>query len=428
MKTRIGLIGPKDSIERAQRAATRFEGRMEFVIGQYESKEESVELVRGLEDAVDVILFTGIIPYLISTHANATAKPCLYMPRVGTSVIKTLWLMRNEGVPYDRISIDSIDREAVEEAAEELGFAFDSLQIVEYEEGTSYEDLAARHEALLASGLADSVMTGLTRTHDILRAKGLRCYKIYPTKYIIRESIQKAIYVAESARLKSYQIAVMILSLEEPPPSVASEYDFLGVKNAFERILIAYAKRILGSVFPSGRDEYILFATRGALDDEGGLATLFSQAEREGLSFKAGLGYGTTAYNAESNARKALSRSSREPGRNLFAVDVDGLIEGPISTSNRGISYALAEGDAEALELARRAGLSPAQLAKIRSIVRMTRQSRFDADEIAAALDLSPRSARRVLQGLAEAGLAEVAAVESRSRTGRPRRLYTIRF
>ncbi len=428
MKTRIGLIGPKDSIERALRAAARFEGRMEFVLGQYASKEESVELARGLEDRVDVILFTGIIPYLIATHADATVKPCLYMPRVGTSVIKTLWQMRNEGVPYDRISIDSIDREGVEEAAEELGMTFKSLQIVEYEEGTSYEDLAARHEELIASGLARAALTGLTKTHDILTAKGFRCYKIYPTKYIIRESIQKAIYVAESARFKSYQIAVMILSLEERQPSGGSEYDFMGLKNAFERILITYAKCILGSVFPSGRNEYILFATRGALEDDYRLETLFSHAEREGLAFKAGLGYGTTAYNAESNARKALSRAGYEPGRNLFAVDVDGIIEGPISTSDRGISYALSEGDGETLELARRAGLSPAHLAKIRSIVRKTNQASFDVDEIAAALDLSPRSARRVLQGLAEAGLAEVSAMESRSRTGRPRRLYSIKL
>ncbi|MBU1080625.1 MAG: hypothetical protein KKB59_09045, partial [Spirochaetes bacterium] len=262
MRTRIGLIGPKDSIERVLLASSRFESRVEFVIGQYASKEESVELARGLKDRVDVILFTGVIPYLIVTHANVTDRPCLYLPRIGTSVVKGLWQMRNEGVRYDRISIDSIDREAVVEIAEELGFAFESLEVVDYEEGTSYEDLADLHAALHASGLVDASLTGLTRTHAILSGRGLRSYKIYPTKHIIRDSVQKAIYVAEANKFKAYQIAVMILKLRGEGRALASEYEFLRLKNAFERVLIDFAKGILGSVFPSGRDEFILLTTR----------------------------------------------------------------------------------------------------------------------------------------------------------------------
>ena len=178
MKTRIGLIGPKDSVERILRLGARYEAKAEFVIRIYKRKEESVELTKEIERDVDVILYSGIIPYKIVSYANVTDKPCLYPPRVGTCIVKALWDMRDAGLRFDRISIDSIDREAVEETAEELGFSFDNLEVVEYEEGTSYEDLAEMHAALVREGKVDAVLTGLTKTHERLSGRGVRCHKV----------------------------------------------------------------------------------------------------------------------------------------------------------------------------------------------------------------------------------------------------------
>jgi predicted ArsR family transcriptional regulator len=58
----------------------------------------------------------------------------------------------------------------------------------------------------------------------------------------------------------------------------------------------------------------------------------------------------------------------------------------------------------------------------------MSARIRFDVDEFATGLDISSRSARRLLQNIAEAGYAEIVALESRSRTGRPRRVYELKL
>ena len=69
MKTRIGLIGPEDSLQRIVRTASRFADRVELVPKVYADKRESIQLAKELESLVDVILFSGIIPYRIVHNA-----------------------------------------------------------------------------------------------------------------------------------------------------------------------------------------------------------------------------------------------------------------------------------------------------------------------------------------------------------------------
>ncbi len=426
MKTRIGLIGPEDSLQRIVRTASRFADRVELVPKVYADKRESIQLAKELESLVDVILFSGIIPYRIVHNANAIETPCIYIPRVGTSVIRPLWDMRDKGMRFDRVSVDSVFREDVEEAVEELGFTFKALEVLLYEEDTSYEALAEMHASLYRDGKTDVAMTGLSKTQRILAATAVPCYKIYPDKHIIRECLQKAIYIAEATKLKSYQIAMIIFRLRSGSASTATEYDFLRKKNAFESLLIDYAKGIYSSMFPSGHDEYILYATRGTLDEDQGLRNLLKSADNSRIEFSGGLGFGVTAFNAEANARKALDRSCSTPESSMFSVDVDGAIMGPLASPGQTLEYSLSDASEEVQKIARDSGLSASYITKIRSLMRMTRKTRFDVEELAAGLDLSTRSARRILQGIAAAGKAEVVALESKSKTGRPRRLYDL--
>ncbi len=427
MKTRIGLIGPEDSLARILPVASEFEGKIEILRKVYESKEESLALVREAQGDVDVFLFSGIIPYMIVAYARGTDKPCVFIPRLGTSVIRALWDMRTDGADYRRISVDSIDRRDVEEAAEELGFEFETLEVVEYEEGITYEALAGLHREFYDAGKTAAALTGLSRTHRVLKEAGVRAYKTYPTKYLIREYIQKAIHIAEANKMMAYQIAVIILKIRGGGAAASAPwYDRMRVKNSFERILISYTKKIFGSMFPFGRDEYIVFTTRGTMEDMSSIEELLDAASGLGIEFSAGLGYGSTSFNAEYNARCALDRADASPESCMFAVDVDGEILGPVSSRKSPLRYNISESDPSVRNAASETGLSAAYVSKIKSLMAMTRKRRFDAEELSAFLDISPRSARRILQSLEDAGRARIAALESKSQAGRPRRVYEL--
>lgn len=425
MKVKIGLVGPADSLERIVQAAHRYQDSVELIPRAYQLKEESPRLTRDLAPACDVILFSGVVPYRIAALANVTSKPLIYLPRLGMSLARPLWDMRERGQSFERISIDSFADQDLQEVAEELGIRFRTVKMVEYWESASYEELADAHESFYRQGVTDVALTGLRRTTELLQERGVPCHRIYPTRNTIRECIEKALYIGQNNRLRAYQTAVYIFQLRRGAASASPAYDFLRIKNSFERILIDFANGIFGSVFPFGYNEYILFSTRGAAEEPKWTTSLFVSADREGIVFFAGLGYGTTAYNAEANARKALNRASGAKESSLYSVDVDGEICGPLAGPEP-MQYNIAESDAEILAVAEASGLSPAHVSKIRSLVRSTGRSRFDVEEFAAGLEISPRSARRILQGLIAAGAAKVAAIESGTRAGRPRRLFEV--
>ncbi|MBN2873909.1 MAG: hypothetical protein JXM71_02345 [Spirochaetales bacterium] len=425
MKVRIGLVGPADSLDRIQQSADRIRDSAILVPRVYRAKEESPRLAAELDPDVDVILFSGIVPYRIAALAGVTTKPLLYLPRLGMSLAQPLWEMREKGLPFNRISIDSFAARDVAEVAEELGFQFETVEIVEHWETASYEDLASAHEKLYREGRTDLAFTGLSRTVELLMEHHVPCKRIYPTRYTIREYLEKAAYIGQNNRLKAYQLAVLILRLRPVSASVSMEYDYLRVRNTFEGFLIDYARGVFGSLFPYGHDEYLVFTTRGSTEEPYWIATLNSAAERAGIAFYAGLGYGTTAYNAEANARKALDRSSASTGSCVFSVDVDGEIKGPLSNAAAS-SYNIAETDALLVEAAAATGMSAAHLSKIRSMVRRAGKRRFDVDEFASGLNISPRSARRILQDLSDSGLATIVGHESKRHAGRPRRLFEI--
>ncbi len=425
MKVKIGLVGPADSLERILQASGRYLDSVEFVPGIYKLKEESPGITRELAPTCDVILFSGVVPYRIAALANVTSKPLLYLPRLGMSLARPLWDMRERGQSFERISIDSFAEQDLQEVAEELGIRFRTVRMVEYWESASYEELADSHESYFRQGITDVALTGLRRTTELLQERGVPCHRIYPTRHTIRESIEKAIYIGQNNRLRAYQTAVFIFQLRRGPASSSTAYDFLRIKNSFERILIDFANGIFGSVFPFGYDEYILFSTRGSAEEPNWMSSLFASADREDIVFCAGLGYGTTAYNAEANARKALNRAGGSKESSLYSVDVDGEICGPLA-GPQPARYNIAESDAGILAIAEASGLSPAHVSKIRALVRSAGRSRFDVEEFAAGLEVSPRSARRILQGLIAAGAARIAAIESSTRAGRPRRLYEV--
>ena len=425
MRVRLGLIGPADSIERIVQTASRMSETTEIIPRIYSVKEESAELAAQLEPLVDVILFSGIVPYRIAALANAVSKPMLYLPRVGMSLALPLWEMREKGQPFRRISIDSFAAQDIAEVAEELGFSFERVEIIEQWESATYEEMAEAHERLYRQGLTDVALTGLSKTVQILAGHGTPCKRVYPTRYTIREYLEKAIYIGQNTRLRAYQTAVLIVQLRHEATLASTEYDYLQIRNTFERMLIEYARGVFGSMFPFGHNEYLVFTTRGAAEEPFWLSSLYTASGKAGIQFCAGLGFGTTTYNAEANARKALDRSRSWNGSSVYSVDVDGEIHGPLEVAERG-SYNIAETDASIMEAARSTGLSPAHLSRIRSLVRVRGHKRIDVDELATSLNVSSRSARRILQELSDAGKARVVALESRTQAGRPRRLYEI--
>ncbi len=423
MAIRIGVIGPKDSLDRIAHAKESMEEEFDLVLGVYDVKEETVELTKKIQNEVEVLLYSGIIPYRIASRAGVITKPALFIPRIGLSLARILWDLKNRGLPYRRLSVDSVDLQDVLEIAEELGFQFERIEIIDYDAQDSYEDLANKHIAYINSRQTQVAITGLSRTHQMLRDNDICSYKVLPTLYVIRENLLKALYIGDVQRQRAAQLSVIILKLKNEG---AADYQFLKLRNRFENGLITLANQVFGTFHPLGHDEFLLFATRGVIEAEHFESTLLRTLSKITQSFSAGLGYGNTVHRAEMNARLALNRAIGHQGVCLYRMESDGRLHGPIRDSQLTLSYQLQETNPMIKRVAADLGLSTAYVGKIQALIDATNNRRFSAEEFATVLEISPRSARRILKNFEDKGYAEIVAHESPNKTGRPRKIYEI--
>jgi len=82
MTVKIGVIGPQDSIDLIKSVAKNMEEDFELVLGIYDRKEETVELTKEIQIKVDVLLYTGNIPYRVAVQSGSITKPALYVPMI----------------------------------------------------------------------------------------------------------------------------------------------------------------------------------------------------------------------------------------------------------------------------------------------------------------------------------------------------------
>jgi hypothetical protein len=432
MRIKLGIIGDHDTVKKIVEVAEEFNDKVDIFPHSYEYKEETLELLNKCQDKVDVIIFSGHVPYFIAKFANAIKKPAVYIPRVGTSILKAFWEINSDGIDCRRISIDSVKENSVDEITKELNITIERLYVISYEENISYDELAERHYKLWKDNKINAAVVGLTKTYERLKKLGVPVYKLMPTTFLIREYINKAIYEASVKKIKATQVAIKIVKIKNRNSNMSSEYEFLKIKNKLEKALIEYTKNILGSVFPLVRDEYLIFATRGAIDNELNTSEFQKHVEIEGdlgITFASGIGYGNTVYNAEFNARIALDYAMKKDYSCLYVVDQQGTISGPISNgSDELLTYELAATDKKVQLIADKLNISPAYVSKIMAIIQKTCKNTFDAEELSNYLGVSTRSARRILNTIVDGGYGEVIAKESKAKTGRPRQIFEIKI
>ncbi|QZY54124.1 hypothetical protein [Crassaminicella profunda] len=430
MKIKLGVIGPSDSIEKICKIAKEVEEKVIIFPYVYENKEETLELINECQKKVDGILFSGHVPYNIAKFSNALTKPAVYIPRVGTSILKALWEIKCRGIDYTKMSIDSVKEKSVKEIADELEIKFDEMNVIPYEENISYDELVKYHYNLWKNKRINVAVTGLSKTYIKLKELGVTVHKLSPTTFLMREYLNKAIYKASVKKIKATQIAIAIVKIKNENNNMSSEYEFLKIKNKLEEMLINFTKNSFGSIFPFGRDEYLIFTTRGALDNEYNTQEFkkyFKTDRKSNIVFASGIGYGNTVYNAEYNARVALNRAMGKEYSCIYMVDEDGSITGPISSENENtLTYNITVSDERIQSIASKLDISASYVSKIMAIIEKTNKNTFDSEELSNYLEISSRSGRRILKKIVDTGFGKIIGKESKTKSGRPKQIYEI--
>ena len=433
MEIRIGIIGPQDSVEKIMEVAKLFDTVADFVTEIYNDYSDLEQLTLQIQKKCDVLLFSGEAPYSVALNKGILEKPTVFIPREGTSFYRTIWEVHRNQSNFKRLSSDVVSAEVVEEAMEELGIPYDETYHINYNFGIDYNALIEYHKDLWDSGTIDAAITGFTGVYEALKVLGVSVYKVYPTKSLIRESIDRAILLGQVKKEKDAQMAIQVVKLRISDENASSAYTFMLMRNHLEKVLIQYTQQNFGALFPFGRDEYLIFTNRGAIENIAEIFEMqFNQFSNsvQHLIVASGIGFGHTVYDAEMNARNALSYAMQKKHHCIYLKDEKGILTGPFtSEANKWLSYNLMSGKDSAIsEISEKSNLSPTYISKLQGLIHKINRKVVDVNTVANYLGISPRSARRILTNLVESGYAQIDYSESKAQTGRPRKMYTLRL
>ncbi|WP_197029265.1 MarR family transcriptional regulator [Alicyclobacillus macrosporangiidus] len=429
---RIAVVGSKKMVEQVSFLNTNTRVQIDSYV--YETPEQSAELVHEALSS-HAILFTGPVPYYFARPIlENAATPAEYVAFDEFAFLLTIQHMREVlGVHTQRLSIDIPRKQVVYNVFDEIGVESTGVFVKEHETAKVSEqhrfddEWVAFHETLWRSNKTEFALTSVQSVYEKLYRLGVPCLRLIIPKKNIVDALQRAIAKAELVISQFSQIAVGIITVHAANES-GGDADRKLHENVHERLL-AFCRRMNASVTQTKPGNFVVYGTKGGIQQITRHYTtvplLNDLWEWTDVVVRVGFGFGITAKEAEEHARIALYHSEQENRHSAYIVTEDKKVIGPIG-QNATRTFQLQSQNEQILSIARHANISVSSVTKIMDFIALRNNHVFTASDLAQYLQLSKRSAERVLKKLVERGYAEVCGEEQPYQRGRPRSVYRL--
>lgn len=425
---KIAIVGAEDSVQKALRVGRNCNKDIEFIPYFADICDHSDPILEECEAVADGVIFTGLGFMKVAKNFKILSKPYELISRDGSCLMKVFWEMNKANIKPERISIDVVTRSLVEDILEEFGMSFRKLYVFPYDEDLKETDLKERHKMLWENGDVDAVVTSYGWIFNELVREGVPVIRLGITAPIIRSSIDKLAYKIENQAIKKSQIAVQIVDIDITQDYNRYEYETLKKRNYIESMLLDYLPIIQGTVSLNRNNQYRIISTRGAIESDTVIQAflkILKVTQTENIRLYTGVGFGHTAFDAEFNAKMALNKSKEAKESSYFIVDDKKRIIGPIGSQDM-MKYESLTMSESLKTIAQVTGLSSTYISKIEHLSQNLDGGLIDAKKLAELLQISERSARRILKKLSDGGYAEIVSASQTNAVGRPTNIYRI--
>lgn len=428
----IGIIGPEPLVEKMNHCLKGFPS-FDPIARTYNREEEVPELARELMDHVEVILFSGPVPYRLAVQKLSFKIPVHYVRLSGTGLYRALFrIERRWGLA--EMSVDTLSRQSVEQAFRELGEMYKGTVHYPGSEFVSKDALIEFHAEQYGAGKAKVALTSVGSVAAALTERGIPNEWVLPTDQDIIVSLERSLLSTETRRSNESQIVVGFIHVDEfdrLAKKKTSEHEVQRLKLDIHRMLLGYVESLDGHLTHLGGNEYLFITTRGIFEREtGGYKSIPLARVVEkyyGLSLSIGIGFGRSANEAGTHARLALRNSKESGGDICFIVREDKSVIGPLEMTHPH-EYDLSLIDAGLLKRAEDAGLTSGYLSKLVAHVTRFGKTDYTAQELANVLDVTVRSTHRFLLAWLDSGLIDIIGEEKGKSKGRPKQIYRLSF
>ncbi len=418
MTIRVAALAPKELLGRVVEASSAFP-EMAIVPCGYGDAGETKNLVRKVAPNVDAYFFNGPAPARLAYDIIPRHAPRVTARYDVAAVAQTLFRVHRE-LPEAfswGISISSLGEREADELAAELGLERDKLIRYNLQDSWECEAIASFHRDLLRKRVVAASVIGLRSAYKQLNSEGLPVYDVRPTRAAIRDALSDLVSMAKARRDPQDDLAVMVIAPSDPtrcgPQELQRVREYVaqlaGAQETVTLHLGTYSLSVVGNLQElrhlagldyGGTLTPAVYATTGAAVRIGfGSGGSLQEANRRAyLALECGTGNGittVTSYHGEKMADTGLHTLA--PTRL------------PISSLRRGLAPKRCVLQARTVK----AALGKPQVSSV---------------EVAGALKITERSARRLLLAWSDWGLAEVIGQDTSGQPGRPRQVYEFRI
>lgn len=417
MVIKIAVIGSKDFIQQVLFISHQME-EIEIEPYMYSHPKESLQIMQYLKPC-DVIFFSGALPYYISKEMIEQLRiPNIYLQQDETALASSLLsILYHENIRPERISIDLMDASFVTNVFTDIGVSC-TPHVMDYQDMLpnmfGIEEIVQFHFSLYKLGMVDLALTSVHAVYDKLIEIGVPTKRmIDPTKAII-QGVWDAKAKAQMVKSHSATVAVCLMS-------------FLSSQNVQYELLDTFSRRVNGSFRQVDETSYILYTTRGDIEMLMKTNVIHELLVQSQGAVALGFGYGSTVKEAEQHAKVAESFARNNEMESCFYILTDEKeLLGPFPKEKK--VYSLKNNHPQFVKMAKETKLSPVNLSKIIQFSGSRSSLQFTAADLSDYLQVTRRTAERILKKLVEHDYATICGEEMPYQKGRPRTLYELKL
>lgn len=424
----IGLITTERSLRHIMKMDTQMRTQCNITYLPYSSPEHLKYLYEQNAERFDAFLFSGSYPYnVLRRQFGVISRPHAHFNIADRDYYRLIaeLSVQEPTLDFSRVYFDRpefpVDFYSIfhREDMPLLGTAGIDWETVDASDW--YAPLREYYRKLWESGKVDLLVTRFASMSDYFAQHQIRHRYLAPSPESMTETFHGLMMQLNAAEMRDGAASIGIVCSQHKLTD--SQWAALGVR-------LQSCNKQLGMpflIYEHG-NHYEITTNNSVLRE---LSQKYSACPiakflDDGMDFPVCVGWGCSGsvIDAHRNAQRAAKEALLCKGSASFIVLGDNVIIGPLSSARR-ITYSDTP-SSELNSLSKRVSISPLYLSKIASVLTQKGSDTLSAEELAFYLNLTQRSASRILSRLEASGLASVQYNRQMNLRGRPAKIYRI--
>jgi len=398
--------------------------------------DSAVRQLRETLPHCDGILYTRRDPYKMMIgrvdHGNI---PVRYVDIDGSSFIHSL-LVASHHYHRDicRVSVDTLNYVTIAQAYTSLGISEEQRNVhvinVDIEAEQFVQSVTSMHRQHYQSGQCGLCVTNIRSVFDCLQREDIPCVLMYPNSEAYIYEIRRLTISSQMKQTTGNKFAILSIAASTTKEQYTHHSSFILEimdRNRVNEIIAYFAQRISGMYIPLGGNGYLILCEYQNLTEETNnlsrIELLGSVYLQTAYTLSIGIGIGTNLQQTHSLARMGEQRALRENGNRAYVVYSQNDMVGPIEPNEIHQNMDLLF-DQRLSHIAETSGLSINTILKTDTLIKQKQNRSFIIQELADDLNVSVRTANRIVTKLEKKGFILEAGRMVTGEKGRPTRIF----